>query len=66
MRESNNGKTVGITLRIDKRLLQAYTDIASRANLFDIKRGRPGMWTVQAVMRHRLASAPAVKNKLRR
>lgn len=64
MRESKDGKTVGITLRLDRLVLQEYSRIASRANLIEIKKGRPGGYTAQDIMRHRLNSLPSVKRQL--
>ncbi|CAG0950156.1 hypothetical protein RHDC4_00028 [Rhodocyclaceae bacterium] len=60
---SRDGKTVGITLRIDQSLLEAYDKVAARANIIDLERGGRGKLTTQDVMRHRLASAPAVRRK---
>lgn len=61
MRKSKDGTMVGITLRLPVRLLAAYTRVANRANLIELQKGAPGMKTAQDVMRHRLASLPAVK-----
>jgi hypothetical protein len=61
MRLSKIRATVGITLRLPKRVLQAYAAIADRANLLDLKTGGRGRKTVQDIMRHRLASLPLLK-----
>lgn len=62
MRESNGGKaTVGITLRLDKRVLETYIQIAFRANAIRIQNGGRGNVTVQDIMRHRLGSLPMLK-----
>lgn len=61
MRESKDGSTVGITLRLDKRIFQEYQKIASRANLIRINNGQSGGITAQDVMRHRLASLPVLR-----
>jgi hypothetical protein len=63
MRTSKQGDTVGITLRLPKKVLDRYQDIAARANLLDLKRGGKGLVTAQDVMRHRLASIPGVKRQ---
>lgn len=60
---SRDGKTVGITLRLETALLEGYDRVAARANIIDLKRGGRGGLTAQDVMRHRLASAPAVRKK---
>lgn len=64
MRESKDRRTVGITLRLDKRVLQEYSKIASRANLIEIQNGRPGRYTAQDIMRHRLSTLPSLKKKV--
>jgi hypothetical protein len=61
MRESKDGNTVGITLRISKRVLAGYTKIALRANSIAVKKGCMANLTVQDVIRHRLASLPFIK-----
>lgn len=60
---SRDGKTVGITLRIETDLLAGYEKVAARKNIIDLKRGGRGGMTAQDVMRHRLASNPAVRRK---
>lgn len=62
MRESNGGKTVGITLRLDKRLLEIYNKIALRASAIKIREDGIGRVTAQDVIRHRLESLPILKN----
>lgn len=62
----NGGKTEGITLRLPKTLLQAYAEIANRANLIDLKNGGRGKMTVQDVLRHRLASLPLLMVRAKR
>ena len=61
MRSSKIGGTVGITLRVSKRVFRAYAAIADRANLLDLKTGGRGRKTVQDIMRHRLASLPLLR-----
>lgn len=62
MSNGNGGKdTVGITLRIDKWLLRAYSEIAHRANDRRLRKGQPGNLSAQDVMRHRLGSLPVIK-----
>lgn len=63
MRLSKGGATVGITLRLPKGVLEVYADIANRANSIELKQGGRGLNTAQDVMRHRLASLPAVTRK---
>ena len=64
MRESNHGKTVGITLRLDKRVLDMYNQIALRANTIKINDGGRGDVTAQDIIRHRLESLPLLRVKL--
>ena len=64
MRESNHGKTVGITLRLDKQVLDMYNKIALRANIIKTNEGGRGDVTAQDVIRHRLESLPLLKIKL--
>ena len=66
IRKSKDGETVGITLRLPVRVLDAYSKIASRANMIDLKKNGKGGLSVQDVMRHRLASLPVLKNKAKR
>lgn len=61
MRESNGVDTVGITLRLDKRVLEMYAKIAFRANEIRIKNGNRGDVTAQDIIRHRLSSLPILK-----
>jgi len=62
MRESNHGRTVGITLRLDKRVLDVYNRLALRANAFRVRNGRRGDLTAQDMIRHRLESIPLLRN----
>lgn len=55
-----NDTTVGITLRLPTKVLQVYTEIAHRANLMELEKGKQGMSTAQDAIRHRLASLPEV------
>lgn len=64
MRESNHGKTVGITLRLDKQVLDMYNKIALRANTIKTNDGGRGDVTAQDIIRHRLESLPLLKIKL--
>lgn len=65
MRISRDGKTVGISLRLDACVLQKYERIAARANLIAVKNGGKGGLSAQDVMRHRLGSLPVVKGASR-
>ena len=66
MRGSKSGETVGITLRLPRDVLEAYSDIANRANLIALGQGGPARTTVQDVMRHRLQSLPYIKAKAKK
>jgi hypothetical protein len=63
MRPSKDGATIGITLRLKTATYRAYSKIASKANLIEIKAGRPGTITPQDVMRERLDSIPELTTK---
>lgn len=63
MRVSKTGETVGITLRLPKTVLAAYSDIANRANMMALQKGQKATTTVQDVMRHRLASLPWLRDQ---
>lgn len=65
MTNRDAGETEGITLRLDKKVLAAYRQIASRANLIQLQNGGKGQLTAQDVMRHRLSSLPLIKNRLK-
>lgn len=60
MGRSKDGKTTGITLRVNTNVLGAYASIANRQNAVDLKSGGRGLITAQAVMRERLESNPEV------
>ena len=60
MRLSKDGKTLGITLRIPKTVLDAISTIANRENAIEIQGGGRGLKTVQDVMRQKLLSLPEV------
>ena len=64
MRETNHGETVGITLRLDKKVLTMYNQIALRANIIKTNKGGRGDVTAQDVIRHRLESLPVLRIKL--
>jgi hypothetical protein len=64
MRESKNGETVGITLRLPKVVLDAYGHIANKKNAHELLEGRRGLFTAQDVMRDRLSSSPEVLAEL--
>lgn len=65
VRKSKDGETVGITLRLPVRVLEAYEKIASKANMIDLKKNGKGGLSAQDVMRHRLASLPVLKTKVK-
>lgn len=63
MRESFGGKRVGLTLRVDRRVLAVYSRIAVRANAIRVRHGERGDVTAQDIMRHRLESLPILKKR---
>lgn len=63
-RISRDGKTVGISLRVETQALAVYVKIAAKANSIDVANGGRGGMTAQDVMRHRLYSLPAVSSVL--
>lgn len=60
MKTSKDGATVGLTLRLDAQVHQAYKRIASRLNMDELEKGGKGGLTAQDVMRDVLASSPEV------
>jgi hypothetical protein len=58
-----SSETIGITLRLNKDVLEAYQFIANKANALDLKNGGRGNMTVQDVIRHRLSSLPLLKRR---
>lgn len=59
-RISRDGKTVGISLRVEAQVLAVYANLAAKANSIDVAHGGRGGKTAQDVMRHQLYSLPAV------
>lgn len=63
MASRDTGKTKGITLRLDKQVLESYRRIALRANKIALEKGSSQALTPQDVMRHRLESLPFVRTQ---